>query len=43
MKIKFNIEKSEFELNYLYKKPFLFKSAAEDIDFSRRYDKYFKQ
>lgn len=37
MKIKFNIEKSEFELNYLYKKPFLFKSAAEDIDFSWDY------
>lgn len=37
MKIKFNIEQSEFELNYLYKKPFLFKNAAEDIDFSWDY------
>lgn len=37
MKIKFDIEKSEFELNHLYKKPFLFKSAAKDIDLSWDY------
>lgn len=37
MKIKFDIEKSEFELNHLYKNPFLFKSAAKDIDLSWDY------
>ena len=37
MKINFDIDQASFKSEYLYKKPFLFKRAGKDIDFSWDY------